>query len=155
MDGEAEFESGLFLDGEPTDVVFDALWVTYSQFWLALAAADRFVDVSTAIPAADSIATNGDAVGIPTRSSAGNVKVALSAWPATPPDGQGDLLDSSSIVVEGRELHLVNVEGREPGPVLVVEDDGPYEVRVWRSEPAGASTTEYFDIRVCRGPASG
>ncbi|GGR51696.1 hypothetical protein [Streptomyces roseolus] len=154
MDDEAEFENNLFLGGEPTDVVFDALWVTYSQFWLTLAAADRFVDVSTAIPAADSIATNGDAVGIPTRSSAGNVKVALSAWPATPPDGQGDLLGSSSVVVEGRELHLVNVEGREPGPVLVLEDDGSYEVRVWRSEPAGTGATEYFDIRVWQDPAS-
>ncbi|MFE6222976.1 hypothetical protein [Streptomyces sp. NPDC057854] len=155
MDDEAEFESNLFLVGEPTDVVFDALSVTYSQFWLALAAADHFVDVSTAVPAADSIVTNGDAVGIPTKISAGHVKVALSAWPATPPDGQGVLLGSSSIEVEGRELHLVNVEGREPGPALVLEDDGPYEVRVWRSEPAGTSTTEYFDIRVCRDPASG
>ncbi|MFF9340515.1 hypothetical protein ACF1CG_12315 [Streptomyces sp. NPDC014773] len=151
MDDEAEFERNSFRDGEPWDVVFDTLWIICSQFWLVLAAADRSVDVSTVIPAGDSIASNGDAVGIPTRISAGHVKVALSAWPATPPDGQGVPLGSSSIVVEGRELRLVNVEGREPGPVLVLEEDGPYEVRVWRSEVQGA---EYFDIRVWQGPHS-
>ncbi|MDX2290926.1 MULTISPECIES: hypothetical protein [Streptomyces] len=154
MDNGAEFERNVFQGGEPTDVVVDTLWVTHSQFWLA-PAAGTYPDVTTAIPVGDSIAENAEVVGIPTKSSAGDMRVALSLWPTTPPDGRGTLLGSASIVVEGRELHLINVEGREPGPVLVLEDDGTYKVRVWRTEPAETTAAEYFDIRVWQGPTSG
>ncbi|MGW3521383.1 hypothetical protein [Streptomyces hydrogenans] len=152
MDDGAGFERDLFQGNEPTDVVFDSLWVTYSEFWLA-PAAGPYADVTTAIPVGDAIAANGEVVGIPTKNSAGDVTVALSVWPATPPDGRGTLLGSASIEVEGRELHLINIEGREPGPVLVLEDDGTYEVRVWKSEPAEV-TPEFFDIRVWQNPDS-
>ncbi|MFF2776058.1 hypothetical protein ACFVU3_14225 [Streptomyces sp. NPDC058052] len=147
MDDAAAFESALFRDGEPYDVAFDSLWVTYGEFWL-VSTAGCSVDVSTAIPTADSIVTNGGAVGIPAKSSAGHMAMALSLWSATPPDGRGIPLGSSSITVEGRELSLVNVEGREPAPALVVEEDGTYQVRVWRSElgrgtPRSSSTSVY------------
>ena len=150
MNDGAGFERDLFQGDEPTDVVFDSLWVTYSQFWL-VPVAGPYPEVTTAIPVGDAIAANGEVVGLPTKNSAGDVRVALSVWSATPPDGHGTLLGSASIVVEGRELRLINVEGREPGPVLVLDDDGTYEVRVWRSEPAEV-TPEFFDIRVWQNP---
>ncbi|MFE9045306.1 hypothetical protein ACFY9F_32320 [Streptomyces sp. NPDC012421] len=154
MDNDDELERNIFQECEPTDVVYDTLGVTHSEFWLVLAAAGHFVDVSTAIPSDDSIAGNGDAVGIPTRESVGDVGISLSVWPTTPPDGTGAPLGSTSIRVEGRELRLVNVEGREPGPVLLLEEDGPYLVRVWRSEPGSEGQKEFYDIRVWKDPTA-
>ncbi|MEU2656047.1 hypothetical protein ABZ615_12050 [Streptomyces sp. NPDC007325] len=154
MNSGDELAHNLFQEREPTDVVFDTLWVTHSEFWLVLAAAGHFVDVSTAIPSEDSIVGNGDAVGIPTRESVVDVRISLSVWPTTPPDGRGAPLGSTSIEVEGRELRLVNVEGREPGPVLLLEEDGPHLVRVWRSEPGPEGQKEFYDIRVWRDATS-
>ncbi|WP_329428025.1 hypothetical protein [Streptomyces sp. NBC_01268] len=155
MDPETAFAGEeLFAHARPWDVVYDALWVSHSEFWL-VAGNGPGADVVTAIPEGDSVKGNGEAIGIATLGSAGRIAVALSVWEASAPDGQGTLLGTSRIMVPDRELAVVNVEGREPGPVLVVLDEGEHEVKVWRLAPGSADDPERYDVRVWLCPARG
>ncbi|MFE1549878.1 hypothetical protein [Streptomyces sp. NPDC058718] len=140
-------DEDLFPHSKPWDVVYDVLWVTHSEFWL-VAGDGPGADLVGAIPEGDSLKGNAEAIGIPTLASAGHVAVALSVWEEPAPDGHGELLGTSRIVAPGRELALVNVEGREPGPVLVLPDEGEHQVRVWRRSATGAGGSECYDIRV-------
>ncbi|MDX2565254.1 hypothetical protein PV371_37255 [Streptomyces sp. TX20-6-3] len=145
--GNAFTGEELFPGVQPWDVVYDALWVSHSEFWLA--AGDGLgADVVTAIPEGDSVKGNGVAVGSPTLGSAGRVTAVLSVWESPAPDGQGTLLGTSRITSPTRELALINVEGREPGPVLVLQDEGEHEVKVWRRATTSTDDPEHFDIRV-------
>ncbi|MFG3350154.1 hypothetical protein ACGF1Z_34465 [Streptomyces sp. NPDC048018] len=146
-DIEPAFDSSVVFPGkQPWDVVFDALWVTHGEFWL-VAGSGPGADITSAVPEGDGVQGNGEAVGIPA-SASGRVGVALSVWAGPAPDGQGVTLGASLISVPDRELALVNVEGREPGPVLVLPDDGDYEVRAWRCPPTEEQTlVERYDIR--------
>ncbi|MFI6416946.1 hypothetical protein ACIBG6_05910 [Streptomyces sp. NPDC050842] len=137
----------LFLHAQPWDVVFDALWVSHSEFWL-VAGDGPGADIVSAIPEGDSVKGNGEAVGIPAQGSASRIAVVLSVWEDPAPDGRGTLLGTSRITASTRELSLVNVEGKEPGPVLVLPDEGEHEVRVWRCPAGQASDPERYDIRV-------
>ncbi|MGA5198305.1 hypothetical protein [Streptomyces exfoliatus] len=152
MENSARFGDNLFEGANPIDVAFDTLWVTHREFWL-VAGDGPGADVSTAIPVGDSLAHNGEAVGIPTLAE-GFVNVALSAWASRPPHAQGFLLGSCSINANEREVSLINVEGREPGPVLVLEEAGEHQVSVWRSIPQNDDDFEMFDIRIWLGPIS-
>ncbi|GGT26998.1 hypothetical protein GCM10010222_81000 [Streptomyces tanashiensis] len=144
----------LFPQAQPWDVVFDALWVSYSEFWL-VAGAGPGADIESAIPEGDAVKGNGEAIGIPTQISAGHIAVALSVWGAPAPDGQGLLLGTARITAPDREVTLVNVEGREPGPVLVLPDEGEHEVKVWRLEPRKPGDPERYDVRVWLCPVRG
>ncbi|MEU6882913.1 hypothetical protein [Streptomyces sp. NPDC046712] len=143
MDPVTIFGKDLFPADQPWDVVFDALWVSHSEFWL-VAGSGAGADVVSAIPEGDSVRGIGEAVGVPTLSSATDVGVALSVWEGPAPDGAGTLLGTSRIEAPDREVSLVNVEGREPGPVLVLPEGGEHEVRVWRC----AEGPERYDIRM-------
>ncbi|GGY26152.1 hypothetical protein [Streptomyces tanashiensis] len=155
MDPEVAFAGEvLYPQAQPWEVVFDALWVSHSEFWLV--AGDGFgADIVTAIPEGDSVRGNGEAIGIPTQGSAGRIAVVLSAWEEPAPDGRGVLLGMSRITAPDRELALVNVEGREPGPVLVLRDEGDHEVKVWRLAPGSDGAVERYDVRVWPCPARG
>ncbi|MEU6622631.1 hypothetical protein ABZ926_17945 [Streptomyces litmocidini] len=144
----------LFPEAQPWEVVFDALWVSHSEFWL-VAGDGPGADIVGAVPEGDAVKGNGEAIGIPAQGSAGRVAVVLSVWEAPAPDGRGVLLGTSRIAAPGRELALVNVEGREPGPVLVLPDEGEYEVKVWRLASKSADDPERYDVRVWRCPAPG
>ncbi|KQX14914.1 hypothetical protein ASC82_06545 [Streptomyces sp. Root431] len=137
----------LFPHAQPWDVVFDVLRVSHGEFWL-VAGDGPGAGIVSAIPEGDSLTGNGEAIGIPTLASAGHVAVALSVWEGPAPDGPGKLLGTSRIVAPDRELALVNVEGREPGPVLVLPDEGEHQVRVWRRPARGVGGPECYDIRV-------
>ncbi|MFF7780295.1 hypothetical protein ACFZCG_38475 [Streptomyces tanashiensis] len=153
MDPENAFAGeGLFPDVQPWDAVYDALLGAHSEFWLA-AGDGPGADIVTAIPEGDSVRGNGEAVGIPTLGSTGRIAAVLSVWEAPAPDGQGTLLGTSRITSLTRELALVNVEGREPGPVLVLPDEGEHEVRVWRRAAGSVDDPECYDIRVWLCPA--
>lgn len=82
-DPETMFGEDLFPTDQPWDVVFDSLWVSHSEFWLV---AGPGADIVSTIPEGDSVRGNGEAVGVPTFSSATDVGVALSVWegPAPP-----------------------------------------------------------------------
>ncbi|WP_369147859.1 hypothetical protein [Streptomyces sp. R44] len=148
MESETAFaDEELFPRDQPWDAVFDALSVSHSEFWLV---ADDMLgaDLVSAVPEGDTLKGNGAAVGIPTQLSARRIAVVLSVWEEPAPDGRGVLLGTSRITAPGRELSLVNVEGREPGPVLVLPDEGEHEVKVWRLAPAEAGGPERYDVRV-------
>lgn len=147
MEPETMFDKGLFpADLQPWDAVFDYLWVTHSEFWLV---AGPDADIVSAIPDRNSVAGNGGAVGVPAPSSETHVGVALSIWEGPAPDGAGALLGTTKIEVPDREVTLANVEGREPGPVLVLPEADGYQVAVWRlpAEVEG-EVPERFDIRM-------
>ncbi|MFE5614199.1 hypothetical protein [Streptomyces sp. NPDC056524] len=147
MDPETMFGEDLFPSDQPWDVVFDSLWVSYSEFWLTASSDPN--DITSVIPDGDSVAGNGKAVGIPTLISAGDIAVALSVWRRPAPDGVGNLLGGSRINAADREVSLVNVEGREPGPILVLPEADEYQVKVWRLPSAGGpEEPERYDIRV-------
>ncbi|MFG3041890.1 hypothetical protein ACGFYZ_33830 [Streptomyces sp. NPDC048330] len=148
MEPVANFENDkLFPDRQPWDVVYDALWVTHGEFWL-VAGSGPGGDIDSAIPEDGSIKGNGEAVGIPAASANGRVGAALSVWEEPAPDSQGTPLGTCRIGAPDRELALVNVEGRESGPVLVLPDAGEYQVSVWRCAAAGDGGSERYDIRV-------
>ncbi|MFJ6581280.1 hypothetical protein ACIQMY_35555 [Streptomyces sp. NPDC091368] len=153
MNPEAAFaDAALFPDAQPSDVVLDTLGVSYGEFWL-VAGAGPGTDIETAIPEGDAVAGNGAAVGVPTVEPTGRIAVVLSVWEAPAPDGLGVPLGTSRITAPGRELALINVEGREPGPLLVLPDGGEHEVAVWRLARPGAGGPERYDIRVWPCPA--
>ncbi|MFD4322241.1 hypothetical protein [Streptomyces sp. NPDC058548] len=153
MDPEAAFGGDdLFPHAQPWDVTYDALWVSHSAFWL-VAGSGPGADIVTAIPERDSVKGNGEAIGIPTTGSATRIAAALSIWEGPAPDGQGLLLGGCPISVPDRELALVNVEGREPGPVLVLAEEGGHQVSVWRREATSLEEPERYDIRVWPCPA--
>ncbi|MFI0990509.1 hypothetical protein [Streptomyces exfoliatus] len=152
MDNDASFGAGLFQGKVPWDVIYDTLWVSHKEFWL-VAGTGPGPDIVTAIPEGDTIACNGEAVGIPTLTE-GLVNVALSVWGGPPPDGQGPLLGTGRINAVDRELALVNVEGREPGAVLILEEAGEHQVRVWRAAPRADDQAELFDVRIWPCPTS-
>ncbi|MFE5594239.1 hypothetical protein [Streptomyces sp. NPDC056549] len=86
MDPETAFAGEvLFPQVQPWDVVFDNLWVSYSEFWL-VAGAGPGADLESAIPEGDAVKGNGEAIGIPTQIPAGCIAVALSVWEAPAPD---------------------------------------------------------------------
>ncbi|WP_030557039.1 hypothetical protein [Streptomyces exfoliatus] len=148
MDPEKAFAGEeLFPDAQPWDTVYDAMWVSHGEFWLS-AGDGPGTDIVTAIPEGDSVKGNGEAIGIPTLGSSTGIAAVLSVWESPAPDAQGTLLGMSRITSPTRELSLVNVEGREPGPVLVLPDEGEHEVRVWRCAAKGADDPERYDIRV-------
>ncbi|MER5708588.1 hypothetical protein [Streptomyces sp. NPDC002122] len=140
-------DEDFFPHAQPWDVVYDVFRVTHSEFWLVVGDGPG-ADIVSAIPEGDSLKGNGEAIGIPTLASAGHVAVAPSVWEEPAPDGHGKLLGTSRIVAPGRELALVNVEGREPGPVLVLPDEGEHQVWVWRRPARGGGGTECYDVRV-------
>ncbi|MET7622808.1 hypothetical protein [Streptomyces sp. NPDC005408] len=148
MEPATVFGEDVFPDRQPWDVVFDALTVSYGEFWVLAEGGDRD-DVESAIPDGDAVSGHGTAVGVPTRESRTSIEVALSVWDDTPPDGDGAYLNACRINVPERELRVVNVEGREPGPALVLPDSGAYEVKVWRRVCDGP---EQYDIRVWPSP---
>ncbi|MFG3345772.1 hypothetical protein ACGF1Z_12010 [Streptomyces sp. NPDC048018] len=143
--------ASLFPDEQPWDVVFDAFHVTHGQFWLV---AGDGAEIVSAVPEGDSLKGNGAAIGIPASRSATRVSVALSFWEEPAHDGCGALVGRCRIAVPDRELALVNVEGREPGPVLLLPDGGEYEVTVRRLEAEDAVAPERYEIRVwpCAAP---
>ncbi|MFB7368913.1 hypothetical protein ACFC0D_03590 [Streptomyces sp. NPDC056222] len=143
MDSAMMFGEDLFPTDQPWDVVFDSLWVSHSEFWL-VAAGGHGADIVSAVPDGDSVRGSEDAVGVPTLTSAAHIGVVLSVWEGPAPDGAGALLGTSRIEAPDREVTLVNVEGREPGPVLVLSDGGEHEVRVWRRSEG----PERYDIRI-------
>ncbi|MER7666373.1 hypothetical protein [Streptomyces sp. NPDC096193] len=148
MESPSTFGEDLFPDRQPWDVAFDELTVSYSQFWVLGEGGDRG-DVESAIPQGDAVSGHGTAAGVPTRASRALIGAALSVWDETPPDGVGTYLGTCRIEVPERELTLVNVEGREPGPVLVLPDGGAYAVKVWRRS---GDEPEQYDIRVWPSP---
>ncbi|GGU12802.1 hypothetical protein GCM10010272_67510 [Streptomyces lateritius] len=154
MDPESMINSDLYPDRQPWDVVFDELWVSHSEFWL-VAGSGPGADIVSAIPEGDAVTGNGEAIGIPTSGSAGDVSIALSVWEAPVPEGRGTWLGTCRIWAPGRELSFVNVEGREPGPVLVLPEGAEYQVSVWRCAKADAAGSERYDIRVWQCPTSG
>ncbi|MFF8836057.1 hypothetical protein [Streptomyces sp. NPDC015130] len=148
MDPENAFNSDtLFPDVQPWDAVYDSMWVSHGEFWL-VAGDGPGVDTTTAIPRGDTVQGNGDAVGVPTTGSTDRIAAVLSVWDSPAPDRLGTLLGTSRISSPTRELALINVEGREPGPVLVLPDEGEYEVKVWRCAVQTADDLEGYDIRV-------
>ncbi|GGT54653.1 hypothetical protein GCM10010271_68150 [Streptomyces kurssanovii] len=148
MESPSRFSEDLFPDRQPWDVAFDELTVSYSQFWVLAEGGDRS-DAESAVPQDDAVSGHGTAAGVPTQASRVHIGAALSVWDETPPDGAGVYLGSCRIDVPERELTLVNVEGREPGPSLVLPDSGIYAVKVWRRS---ADETEQYDIRVWPSP---
>ncbi|WNO76777.1 MULTISPECIES: hypothetical protein [unclassified Streptomyces] len=144
MESPCTFGEDLLPDRQPWDVTFDELTVSYSQFWV-LAEGGARCDVESATPRGDSVYGHGAAVGVPTLASRANISAVLSVWDDAPPDGIGVYLGRCRIEVAERELTLVNVEGREPGPALVLPDSGSHEVKVWRRSADGP---EQYDIRV-------
>ncbi|MFC9337391.1 hypothetical protein ACFT0G_02975 [Streptomyces sp. NPDC057020] len=152
MDNNADFGAHLFPGESPWDAIYDTLWVSHREFWL-VAGTGPGPNIMTAIPEGDTIACNGEAVGIPTLSE-GRVSVALSVWEGPAPDGQGSFLGTGQINVSDRELSLLNVEGREPGPVLTLEEEGQHEVRVWRAAARSSDGAELFDVRIWPCPTS-
>ncbi|WP_225805583.1 hypothetical protein [Streptomyces sp. NK15101] len=148
MDPERVFAGeDLFPGAQPWDRVYAAMWVSHSEFWL-VAGDGPCADPVTAIPEGDCVKGNGEAIGIPTLGSATRIQAVLSVWESPSPDGQGTLLGTSRITSPTRELTLINVEGREPGPVLVLPNEGEHEVRVWRCAARSAADPERYDIRV-------
>ncbi|MFJ4868575.1 hypothetical protein [Streptomyces sp. NPDC088757] len=148
MDPEKAFTGEeLFPEAQPWDTVYDAMWVSYSEFWLT-AGGGPAADIATAIPEGDAVKGNGEAIGIPTLGSNTRIAAVLSVWESPAPDGQGTPLGTARITSLTRELALVNVEGREPGPALVLPDEGEHEVRVWRRTARSADDPECYDIRV-------
>lgn len=144
MGHEMRFEGTLFSGDNPWDVVFDILRTPYREFWLI---GDSRADIESAIPGSDSIAGNSEAVGIPCLRE-GRVLVSISVWEGPAPDGQGDYLGASQISAPEREVTLINVEGRDPGPVLVLQDEGDHHVKVWRSIARNSNGFEQYDIRL-------
>jgi hypothetical protein len=144
----------LFPETQPWDMVYDAMWVSHGEFWLT-AGEGPGADIVSALPEGDSVKGNGEAIGIPTAASHVRIVAALSVWETPAPDRQGTLLGTSRITSPTRELGLVNVEGREPGPVLVLPDEGEHEVKVWRLAPENAGDRERYDIRVWLRPTHG
>jgi len=152
MDPEKVFAGEeLFPGAQPWDSVYDTLWVTHSVFWL-VAGTGPGADIVSAVPEGDSVKGSGEAVGIPTPTSAARVTAVLSVWDSPAPDGRGTSLGAARITVPARELVLVNVEGREPGPVLVLPEEGEHEVRVWWLATSGAEELDRYDIRLWRRP---
>ncbi|MCT4357816.1 hypothetical protein M5362_32435 [Streptomyces sp. Je 1-79] len=144
---DSTFGKSMFPADQPWDVVFDALWVSYSEFWL-VAGSGPGADFTPVIPDGDSVQGNGGAVGVPTSRSTTRIEVALSVWDRPAPDGTGTPLGTARIEVPDREVALVNVEGREPGPVLVLPEADEYQVKVWRCPVAPGSAPERYDIRL-------
>ncbi|MER5966671.1 hypothetical protein [Streptomyces sp. NPDC002057] len=145
----------LTFDGDaqtPEDVVYDSFFVSYREFWL-VAAGGPDPDLTEAIPEENSIAGGGESVGIPTLRD-GVVRVTLSSWENPAPDARGTFLGQSLITAPEREITLRNVEGKEPGSVLVLESEGDYHVKVWRSGDGSGDDLEEYDIRVWPYPAS-
>ncbi|WP_328946755.1 hypothetical protein OG259_40080 [Streptomyces sp. NBC_00250] len=142
-------EDELFPSAQPWDVVDDSLWVSHSEFWL-VAGSGPGIDIVSAVPEGDSIKGNGGAVGIPTRASETRIAAVVSVWEGAAPHGDGAFLGTCRITVPDRELALVNVEGREPGPVLVLPEEGEHTVSVWRRDVSGSDAAEQYDIRVWR-----
>ncbi|MFJ8659723.1 hypothetical protein [Streptomyces sp. NPDC093795] len=146
------FSAGMFPGRSPWHVVFDVLSVSHSQFWLVSGSMPGSPIVCP-VPEGDSMKGNGEAVGVPTLASATRVDVVLSAWEREAPEGHGTPLGTCRIWVPGRELVLVNVEGREPGPVLVLPDAEEFQVRGWRCPASDGHGPERYDLRVGPVPA--
>ncbi|MFI1016845.1 hypothetical protein [Streptomyces sp. NPDC020965] len=144
MESVTVFGENLFPDRQPWDVVFDTLKVSHSEFWVLAEGGDHG-DLESAIPQEGVVSAHGTAVGVPTRASRTRIGIALSVWGETPPDGRGVYLGTCRVDAPARELTCVNVEGREPGPALVLPDAGEYGVKAWR---CASEEPERYDIRV-------